>query len=100
MATESADRISSHRRGMTVTSLASIAGILAGVASASLASGPSDTLAVLILGVAVSVQFPILKAVGIDVNDFGGKDFLYVAFMTFALWFISWGILLTSSTPV
>jgi hypothetical protein len=50
---------------------------------------------------AIIVQFPVfrlLEAAGIqlDTDDFGAKDYLYVAFMTFSLWFVSWAILLTT----
>jgi hypothetical protein len=44
----------------------------------------------------IIVQFPFYSAVGIDTSEFGTKDYLYIFFMTFTLWFISWGILLTA----
>ena len=36
--------------------------------------------------------------VAVDVQEFGAKDILYVAFMTFSLWFVSWTVLLTTGT--
>jgi hypothetical protein len=36
--------------------------------------------------------------VAVDVEEFGAKDYLYVAFMTFSLWFVSWTIILTTGT--
>jgi hypothetical protein len=36
--------------------------------------------------------------VAVDVEDFGAKDYLYVLFMTFALWFVGWTVLLTAGT--
>ncbi|MDG5778089.1 hypothetical protein VB773_03410 [Haloarculaceae archaeon H-GB2-1] len=100
MATESADRISSHRRGMMVTSLAAISGILSGIASTAIASSATDPTGLFLVGAAISVQFPLLKLFGIDIDDFGAKDYIYVAFMTFSLWFVSWGILLTTHATV
>lgn len=42
----------------------------------------------------------MLRVVGVDVNGFGAKDYLYVVFMTFALWFITFAILLTSGVQL
>ena len=104
MATDTAEGWSSHIRGMTVTTLASVSGVVAGLASSALTAGAAnpatDRTALLVLGAAIAVQFPILRLVGIDVEGFSTKDFVYVAFMTFALWFVSWGILLTAGTTV
>ena len=44
----------------------------------------------------VFVQLPVLQALGIDVEDFSTKDHLYVLFMTFSMWFVTWTILLTN----
>lgn len=101
MATESASGLSDHMRGVTVTTSACLGGILAGVASAVVVGttpeAATDLQAVLILGIAIFAQFPILKLVGVDVSDFGIKDNLFVSFMTFCLWFITYAILLTSA---
>ena len=96
MATETGDRFSPHLRGVTVTTVATLFGTIAGVLSAVLAGGPEDTLGLSIVAGAVLVQLPLFHVIGIDVNDFSKKDYLYVAFMTFVLWFITWGILLTA----
>ncbi|MDY6779994.1 MAG: hypothetical protein SV760_05520, partial [Halobacteria archaeon] len=42
---------------------------------------------------AVVVQKPFLPYLGKD--EMSTKDWLYVAFMTFDLWFVSWTVLLT-----
>jgi hypothetical protein len=47
---------------------------------------------------AILVQFPLYSLIGIDIDEFGTKDYLYILVMTGALWFISWGILLTAGT--
>ncbi|MFC4448957.1 hypothetical protein [Halorussus aquaticus] len=98
MATEQAsERRASHVRGVTVTALASLGGIAAAFVSAMfLGTAPKDQLALGIVGAFVIVQLPILQALGIDVEDFSTKDHLYVLFMTFSLWFVTWTILLTN----
>ena len=105
MATEEAvERRASHVRGLKVTTLAALAGIAAGVASAAVAgtsaTAATDRIALAIVGVAVLVQLALLRVVGVDTTEFSTKDHLYVAFMTFALWFVTWAILLTSGTSI
>ena len=96
MATESADGMSSHMRGLTVTTITAIAGIGAAFGSNAIASGATDFTGLLVVAVAVLAQFPVLRVIGITQDDISTKDVLYIAFMTFALWFVSWGILLTA----
>ncbi|AAV46953.1 hypothetical protein BDK61_1014 [Haloarcula quadrata] len=96
MATETADGMSSHMRGLTVTTLTAVAGIAAAFGSNALAATPNDPQGVLVLAVAIAAQFPILRVIGIDTDDLSTKDVLYIGFMTFSLWFVSWGILLTT----
>lgn len=98
MATETESGVSPHIRGVTVTTLATLAGVLAGAASAMVATGPQDQLGLSILGICVLLQYPILYVIGIDPRDFGVKDNLYVVFMTFTLWFITWAIFMTAET--
>ena len=98
MATEQvSERRSSHVRGVTVTAVATLAGVAAAVVSAAyLGTAATDRLGLAIMGAFVLAQFPVLKALGIDVDDFSTKDHLYVVFMTFSLWFVTWTILLTN----
>jgi protein involved in ribonucleotide reduction len=101
MATDTAERRVGHVRGVTVTAIACLAGVGAAVVSSIVAGGATDTLAVYVLAGAVIMQVPLLgllDAAGLelDVEDFGAKDYLYVAFMTFALWFVCWAILLST----
>jgi hypothetical protein len=96
MATETGGRFSPHLRGVTVTTISTLLGTVAGVLSAVIAGGPEDVLGLALVAGAVVVQIPLFQAIGIDVEDFSKKDYLYVAFMTFVLWFITWGILLTA----
>ncbi|KTG29740.1 EMC6-like membrane protein [Haloferax profundi] len=102
MATETQTELSGHLRGVTVTTLACLAGIaaavLSGVVVGTTVEAATNQLAVGILGAFILVQLPVLRAVGIDIS--GAKDYLYVVFMTFALWFISFAILLTSGVQL
>ncbi|ELZ87548.1 hypothetical protein C453_04319 [Haloferax elongans ATCC BAA-1513] len=104
MATETQTGLPSHLRGVTVTTFACLAGIAAAVLSGVLVGtsveAATNQLAVGILGAFVLAQFPVLRVIGVDVSDFGVKDYLYVVFMTFALWFISFAILLTSGVQL
>ena len=105
MATDTAERRAAHVRGVTVTAIACLAGVAAAVVSTVAADGAGDILGVYILASAVVVQFPLFKllemaGVDLDTDDFGAKDYLYIAFMTFSLWFVCWTILLTTGASV
>jgi predicted aconitase with swiveling domain len=106
MATETADERAAHIRGVTVTTLAAVAGIAAAVVSQVVTAGQdpvtaaSSNTALYVLVGAILAQLPVLQVLGIDVEDFSAKDYLYVAFMTFSLWFVSWGVLLTTRTTL
>ena len=96
MATDTADGMSPHIRGLTVTTITAVAGIGAAFASNAVASGGGDLTGILVVGAAVLAQFPVLRVIGIEQDDLSGKDIAYIAFMTFAIWFVSWGILLST----
>jgi hypothetical protein len=83
-------------RGLTVTTITAVAGIGAAFASNAVASGATDTIGLLVVLAAIFAQLPLLRGIGILDDDFSGKDYLYISFMTFAFWFVSWGILLTA----
>ncbi|MFB6159962.1 MAG: hypothetical protein ABEJ61_02160 [Haloferacaceae archaeon] len=104
MATETTGGLSGHMRGVTVTTVACLAGVAAAVASGVLVgttpAAASDSRAVAVLAAFVLVQFPVLQVVGVDVADFGAKDHLYLAFMTFTLWFITFAILLSTGVSL
>lgn len=98
--TESGDELgpkARHRRSITVTTVASLAGVAAGVLSDVAAAGPTDRLGLTVLAGAAAVAFGAVHVAGVDVSEFSKKDVAYVVFMTFALWFITWTILLTSA---
>ncbi|MFB6162390.1 MAG: hypothetical protein ABEJ86_02985 [Halococcoides sp.] len=92
-----ANDVEAHVRGVSVTTVATLSGLAGGVGADLVASGPKDPTGIAVLGAAIVVQVPILRAMGYQVETFDTKDYLYVGFMTFALWFLSWSILLTAS---
>ena len=89
-----------HIRAVSVTTIASLFGILAGVVSGHLATAPDDSLGVVVFAIAVFVQLPVLRALGIRIEDFGPKDYLFVAFLTFSFWFVTWAIMLTTGAEL
>ena len=105
MATDTAERRTAHIRGVTVTAIACLSGVVAALVSTMVATGAGDTLAVYVLAGAVIVQFPLYRllemaGMELDVDDFGVEDYLYIAFMTFSLWFVCWAILLTTGASL
>ena len=94
-----AEKKHAHVRGIKVTAFSSLVGVLAGVVSWMITSGFLASLdqvnAVALLAAAVALQKPFLPK--LDKPDMGKKDWLYVAFMTFDLWFVTWTVLLTAS---
>ncbi|MHB9288608.1 hypothetical protein ACKVMT_16375 [Halobacteriales archaeon Cl-PHB] len=98
MATDTGDAVSPHVRGVTVTTIATVFGVLAGLVSALVTASATDTIGLTVVLGSILVQFPLLHVLGIDVTEFSTKDKIYVAFMTVVMWFIAWGILLTAGT--
>ena len=104
MATETQSGLSDHMRGVTVTTIACLAGVIAALATArfvgTTVAAAASTQSLLYVAASVLAQVPILRVVGVDISEFGAKDYLYVVFMTFTLWFITFGILLTEGVTL
>lgn len=94
--TDTLDRRAAHVRSLTVTAVSTLGGVAAGVLSATFATGATDRVGLLALGGVLVVEFALMYALGVDVGEFSTKDNLYVAFMSLALWFITWAIFLTT----
>lgn len=94
-----AEKKHAHVRGIKVTAFSSVVGVLAGVLSWAITSGAlastEQVNGVVVLAAAVALQKPLLPK--LDKPEMGKKDWLYVAFMTFDLWFVTWTVLLTAS---
>jgi hypothetical protein len=109
MATEQAEveGMDSHLRSITVTSLASIGGVAAALLSSGMTSSMSSAEAAmyqpaqLVVLAVVLVQIPLYRGLGVYGEDGPGvKDYLFIAFMTFSLWFVTWGIMLETGFQV
>ncbi|ELY65326.1 EMC6-like membrane protein [Natronococcus jeotgali] len=107
MSTESISDRREHVRSVSVTALSALLGVGAAFASVAMAgdissveaanAAATDTRALLLVAGAILVQIVLYDFTGIYGDDeFGTKHYLYVAFMTFAFWFVPFGILLTT----
>jgi hypothetical protein len=97
--TESGEELSPrarHRRSITVTTVAALAGVVAGAVSNAVAASATDRIGLVVLVGAVGLAFGAIRAAGVDVSGFSKKDVVYVVFMAFSLWFVTWSILLTA----
>jgi len=98
--TETVDRKASHRRSLKVTTIATLGGVVAAFASEAAVSDPSSRTGLLVMGGVVFVELVAMRLLGVDVAEFGMKDHFYVLFMTFALWFVTWGVLLSEGVSL
>lgn len=105
MSTESISDRYEHIRSISVTALSALLGVAAAFVCLSLygtgEAGAQNQEALLIVLGAIVIQFPIIKLSGIYNDDeFGVKHYLFIAFMTFSLWFLSWGIMLETGVTI
>ncbi|ELZ11495.1 EMC6-like membrane protein [Natrialba aegyptia] len=105
MSTESISDRREHIRSISVTALAALLGVGAALASVALTgdlpvdTAASDTRALFLVLGAIVVQFVLFNFTNIYADDeFGMKHHLFITFMTFAMWFVTWGILLTAES--
>ncbi|ELY83573.1 EMC6-like membrane protein [Natrinema altunense] len=101
MSTESISDRREHIRSVSVTALSALLGVGAALASATWVglseAAAQDTQALAFVLGAILVQYVLINLSGIYGEDeFGAKHYLFIAFMTFSLWFVTWGILLTA----
>ncbi|MDD1695436.1 MAG: hypothetical protein LUQ54_00930 [Methanoregula sp.] len=97
-----ADKQAEHIVRIKRTLIASILGIFVGVLSYYISiSFPKDSglLALMLMLACVVIQRHLFILIGMDNTKMGGKDWFYQGFMTFAFWFMTWTILLTSLPP-
>ncbi len=87
------------------TAIAVVLGVVAGLASFYLAGTmdpttgiqPMPVIGLLVLILAIVIQKTIFMLIKIDISKLGKKDWFYQGFMTFATWFLSWTIMLSTS---
>jgi len=102
-----ADKQGEHIARIKRTLVASLLGILTGILSYWSGGTPNVAglqengfLAFMLMLAGVVVQKHIFRLLGMDTSKLGAKDWFYQGFMTFAFWFMTWTILLTSFSPV
>jgi hypothetical protein len=94
--TDDESEFSDYERSAIVTVGATLSGIIAAIATSLYVSDPQNNTALLLVAAAIFLQLPIYRLIGLDVDDFGIKGNLYISLMTFILWFLTWGIILTT----
>ena len=97
-----ADKQAEHIARIKRTLIASILGIFVGILSYYISisfSKDSGILALMLMLACIVIQKHIFIFLGMGSTKMGGKDWLYQGFMTFAFWFMTWTILLTSLPP-
>ncbi|WP_435334851.1 hypothetical protein [Haloarchaeobius sp. TZWWS8] len=108
MATDTADTDveseSQHFETVTRTTLSAAAGVAAAFVSSWLTGDMTPTQAALhqpaqaVVLVAIAVQPVLQRLLGVYKDDFGAKDMFFIAFMTFSMWFVTWGIMLSAAS--
>lgn len=98
-----ADKQAEHIARIKRTLLASLIGIGTGLLSFSLGGVPDAAglqkdgfLGFMLMLAGIVIQKHIFILMGMDTGRLGWKDWFYQGFMTFAFWFMTWAILLTS----
>lgn len=94
-----------HVNRVIRTAIACVLGMLAGLASFYLAGAmdpltgtqPMPVIGLLVLILAIVIQKTIFMVIRIDVSKLGKKDWFYQGFMTFATWFLSWTMMLSTT---
>jgi hypothetical protein len=97
------EHIERIKRTLTACLLGMLTGVLSFVSGGTAdAHGLQNNglLALMLMLAGIVMQKHIFMLMGMDTSKLGGKDWFYQGFMTFALWFMTWTILLSSFTPV
>ena len=98
-----AEKQAEHVVRIKRTLVASVIGIVTGILSYWSGGIPNAAgvqedgfLAFMLMLAGVVLQKHIFLFMGMDTSKLGAKDWFYQGFMTFAFWFMTWTILLTS----
>lgn len=101
----SSEKQKDHIRRIVRTLIACFLGMITGYISFIVGGTPDANfiqpnllLEILILMAGIVIQKHVMLLLRIDPSKLGGKDWFYQSFMTFALWFITLTILLTTTT--
>ena len=91
-------------RAISITTGTTLTGIAAALVSAIMTAGAdpaaaaTDTTGMFVVPAAIALQYVLYDGVFDDWG--GGRDLLFVVFMTFCLWFITWGIILSTGAEI
>jgi hypothetical protein len=94
-----------HRNRIKRTLVACFMGILVGGLSFYLSGTPDPAtglqenaiIGILLLAAGVVFQKYVFMFIGVDYMELSTKDWFYQSFVTFALWFMTWTIFLTTT---
>ncbi|MFA5331156.1 MAG: hypothetical protein WC342_02150 [Methanoregula sp.] len=92
-----ADHIDRIKRTVVASFIGIFVGILSYILQITVASDVG-LLAFMLMLAGVVVQKHIFILMHMDTTKLGGKDWFFQGFMTFAFWFMSWTILLSTQT--
>ncbi|MDD1683004.1 MAG: hypothetical protein LUO98_04115 [Methanoregula sp.] len=99
-----ADKKAEHIARIKRTLIASLIGIGTGALSFFMGGIPDAAglqkdgfLGLMLMLAGIVIQKHIFILMGMDTEKLGGKDWFYQGFITFAFWFLTWTILLTSA---
>jgi heme/copper-type cytochrome/quinol oxidase subunit 4 len=102
-----AEKQAEHVARIKRTLVASVIGIVTGILSYWSGGIPNGSgiqangvLAFMLMLAGVVIQKHIFIFMGMDTSKLKAKDWFYQGFMTFAFWFMTWTILLTSLSAV
>lgn len=88
------ERIEKHVRSIKISLVPAIMGVVAGFLSSEYILSPAhQPISIIILVLVIYAQKYILPFWGVDTKKFSAKDWFYVAFLTFAFWYVSWAII-------
>jgi hypothetical protein len=98
-----ADKQAEHIARIKRTLIASLIGIGTGALAFSLGGIPDAAglqkdgfLGLMLMLAGIIIQKHIFILLGMDTDKLGWKDWFYQGFMTFAFWFLTWTIFLTT----
>ena len=88
------DNETPRREQILLTIVPVIAGVIAGAVSSVVAASATDTSGVLVFAGFAVASVGIGRAATSE-KVFGNKDYLFIGFLTFFAWFLTWAVLLT-----
>ena len=98
-----AEKQAEHIERIKRTLIACLLGMCAGIISYLSGGAPNaqglqnnGLLGIMLMLASIVVQKHLFILLGMDTSKLGAKDWFYQGFMTFALWFMTWTILLSS----